>query len=119
MSSKRPVQFVNCVFSRPSSSARRFIRSTKAASEPHRCSARATAQSLAETTATHFIMSETESCSPTSSQIWLPPMEAARSEAVTMSSSASSPESTASAMSSSVMTLVTEAGGRRSVSSLA
>ena len=74
---------------------------------------------MAETTATHFIMSETDSCSPCSSQIWLPPIEAARSEAVTMSSSAMSPASTASATSRRVMTLVTEAGGLRSVSPLA
>ena len=110
---------VKWVFSRPSSSARSFMRSTKAASEPHRCSASATAQSFAETTATHFIMSETDSCSPTSSQIWLPPMEAARSEPVTMSSSAIVPLSTASATSNRVMTFVTEAGGRLSVSPLA
>ena len=35
----------------PSSCARRFMRSTKTSSVPHRCSAKATAQSLAETTA--------------------------------------------------------------------
>ncbi len=74
----------------------------------------ATAQSLAETTAMHLSISETVICSPSSSQIWLPPMEAALELAVTIVSSVMSPLSTASAMSSIVMTLVTEAGEPRS-----
>ena len=49
-------------------------------------SARATAQSLAETTHTAFSMSLTVICSFSSSQIWLPPMEQAWAEAVIRSS---------------------------------
>ena len=90
------------------------MRSTKAASLPLMYSAMATAQSLAETTAMHLSMSETVMRSPSSSHTWLPPMEAASAEAVTSSESVISPPSTASAMSSMVITLVTEAGGRRS-----
>ena len=95
------------------------MRSTNAASLPAMCSARATAQSLAETTATHLMMSETLICSPCSSQIWLPPMLSARAEAVTVSSGESAPESMASAASRSVMIFVTDAGARRALSSLA
>ena len=96
----------------PSSAALAFIRSTKASSLPERCSARATAQSLADTTQTAFTMSATERASPSFSQIWLPPMEAAWAEPVTMSSHWSWPESMASITRSSVMTLVTLAGSR-------
>ena len=95
------------------------MRWTNAASLPEMCSASATAQSLAETTAMHFIISATLICSPCSSHIWLPPMLSARAEAVTVSSSDSSPESTASAASSSVMTFVTDAGARSALSPLA
>ena len=70
----------------PSSAARWFIRSTKASSLPARCSDSATAQSLADTTQTALSISPTVSCSPSFSQIWLPPMEQAWGEAVTTSS---------------------------------
>ena len=65
-SSKSPVQLEKCVCSRPSSFARSFMRRTKTSSLPHRCSAMATAQSLAETTAMHLSMSCTLICSPAS-----------------------------------------------------
>ena len=94
----------------PSSRARWFIRSTKAGSLPAMCSARATAQSLADTTVTAFTMSRTLICSFSFSQIWDPPMEMAWVEAVTISSQPRLPESMASITSSRVITLVTEAG---------
>ena len=68
----------------PSSLARWFIRSTKASSLPEMASPKATAQSLAETTQTAFSISATDICSFSFSQIWLPPMEQAWAEAVTM-----------------------------------
>ena len=60
----RPVQLTKWVSAMPRDWAFWFIWSTKADSLPARRSARATAQSLPETTATHLIRSETESCSP-------------------------------------------------------
>ena len=96
----------------PSSAARSFIRCTKVRSEPASFSAIATAQSLAEATAMHLIISSTVRLSPSSSQIWLPPMEAAALLAVTLSSIEIVPASTASAISSSVMIFVTLAGER-------
>ena len=48
----------------PSSAALWFIISTKAASEPATCSAKAVAQSLADTTATDLIISSMLICSP-------------------------------------------------------
>ena len=78
--------FLKVVSFIPSSAARWFIRSTKVSSLPATASARATAQSLAETTQTAFSMSLTLSCSCSFSQIWDPPMEQAWAEAVTMSS---------------------------------
>ena len=109
-SAGRPVQLTKWVCSMPSSCARRFIRSTKASSVPAMCSASATEQSLADTTATAFTMSRTVICSCSFSQIWEPPMEVAWVEAVTVSSQLSAPLSMASMTSSRVMTLVTEAG---------
>ena len=64
-SSSSPVQLMKWVFTIPSSWARLFIMSTKAASEPARCSAMAQAQSLAEDTAMDLTMSETLMVSPT------------------------------------------------------
>ena len=58
------------------------MRSTKASSLPATCSARATAQSLADTTHTALSISSTVICSFSFSQIWLPPMEQAWAEAV-------------------------------------
>ena len=69
---------------------------------------------MADTTATHFMSSATLISSPCSSQTWLPPIPAAREEAVTVSSRESAPSSTASAASSRVITFVTEAGARGS-----
>ena len=62
----RPVQFKKLVSAMPSSWARWFIRVTKAPSLPAKCSAKATAQSLPETTVTHLIISDTGICSPSS-----------------------------------------------------
>ena len=70
----------------------------------------ATAQSLAETTAMHLSMSRTLMRSPASRYTQLPPNEAARSLAVTVSSGVKTPLSMASIMSSSVMIFVTLAG---------
>ena len=98
----------------PSACARSFIRLVKAASEPQICSAMATAQSLAELTAMHLIISSTVICSPSLSQIWLPPMAHALVLAVTTASVESRPLSSCSKMSSSVMIFVTLAGERRS-----
>ena len=53
----------------PSSAARWFILSTNASSLPATASARATAQSLADTTHTALSMSSTVICSFSSSQI--------------------------------------------------
>ena len=55
-------------------------------------------------------MSRTDICSFSFSQIWEPPMEMAWGEAVTRSSQPIRPPSMASITSSSVITLVTEAG---------
>ena len=74
----------------------------------------ATAQSLAELTAMHLIISSTVICSPSLSQIWLPPMVHALALAVTTVSVESRPLSSCSKMSSSVMIFVTLAGERRS-----
>ena len=109
----RPVTFKKFVSSMPSSAARWFILATKASSLPQTASARATAQSLAETTATALSISWTVSCSFSFSQIWLPPMEMAWREAVMFCSSVSFPASSASKTSSRVMTLVTLAGSSR------
>ena len=98
----------------PSSLARSFILSTKALSDPARCSAMAQAQSLAEDTAMDLSISATLICSPTFRYTWLPPLAAAASEAVTMSSHRIFPPSIASMISSMVMTLVTLAGARGS-----
>ena len=95
----------------PSSRARAFIRSTKAPSLPETCSARAMEASLADFTAAALTSSSTVICSPGSSQIWLPPMEAACSEQVTGSSHRMEPSSMASMTSRRVMILVMEAGG--------
>ncbi len=76
--------FLKVVSRIPSSAARWFIRSTKASSLPATVSARATAQSLAETTQTAFSISPTLSCSFSFNQIWEPPMEQAWAEAVIM-----------------------------------
>ena len=73
-----PVQFVKCVSSSPSSAARWFIRWTKAPSLPEICSAIATAQSLADTTAMHFIISRTLIRSPSARYTQLPRKDAAR-----------------------------------------
>ena len=96
----------------PSSFARSFMRLVNASSEPEMCSAMATAQSLAELTAMHLSISSTLICSPSLSQIWLPPMELAWALAVTMSLVSSWPLSSCSMMSSSVMIFVTLAGDR-------
>ena len=88
------------------------MRATNASSDPQSASASATAQSFAETTATHLVISATVITSPSSSQIWLPPIEAARRLAVMGSSGETAPFSTASATRSSVITFVTLAGER-------
>jgi len=88
------------------------MRLVNASSEPEMCSAMATAQSLAELTAMHLSISSTLICSPSLSQIWLPPMELAWALAVTMSLVSSWPLSSCSMMSSSVMIFVTLAGDR-------
>ena len=62
----------------------------------------------------HLSMSLTLICSPASRYTQLPPKEAARSLAVTVSSRLSFPLSMSSTMSSMVITLVTLAGKRRS-----
>lgn len=101
---------MNVVPVQPSSRARAFIRSTKAASVPARCSATATAQSFADPTAIALSISSSVSCSPGSSQICVPPIEQACSLPVIMVSSVTSPRSSASIASSMVMILVTDAG---------
>ena len=101
---------MNVVFVQPSSRARVFIRSTKAASVPARCSATATAQSFAEPTAIALSISSNVSCSPGSSQICVPPIEQAYSLPVIMVSSVTSPRSSASIANSMVMIFVTDAG---------
>ena len=63
--SSRPVQLTKWVLVIPSSWARLFICSTKAPSDPARCSAMAQAQSLAEDTAMDFSISRTVMVSPT------------------------------------------------------
>ena len=63
--------------------------------------------------------SSTRICSPSLSQIWLPPIDAACALPVTVSSYESAPESMASIVSSSVITFVTLAGSRGVCSSLA
>ena len=88
---------------------------TKPSSEPAIYSAAATEQSFAETTAIHLMISCTVSCSPGSAQIWLPPIEAACSEMVTASAKSILPASSASIISSRVITLVTLAGGNFSL----
>ena len=90
------------------------MRSTKLCSEPHRCSAIATAQSFADTTEMHLSISWTLIFSPSSRKTQLPPKEAALSDAITVSSSEISPFSIASTMSSMVITFVTLAGAMRS-----
>ena len=64
----------------PSWAARWFMRSTKASSLPARCSARATAASLPEATATALSKSSTVMSSPSFRYTWEPPMEAAWAE---------------------------------------
>ena len=107
-----PQQLTNRVSAIPSWAARSFICWTKASSVPARCSPRATAQSLAEAMAMHLSSSSTVRVSPSLSQTWLPPMEAAWAEAVTVSVRASSPRSMASQAKRRVITLVTLAGSR-------
>ena len=90
------------------------MRSTKSCSVPLMCSAMAMAQSFAETTAMHLSISSTLICSPSSRYTQLPPKDAARALAVTVSSSFSLPLSMSSTMSSIVITFVTLAGNMRS-----
>ena len=96
----------------PSSPARSFIRATKASSLPETASARTTAASLALMITVALIRSSTVICSPSSSQMSDPPMEAAWAEAVRVSVRDSFPASMASKVSSRVITLVMEAQGR-------
>ena len=107
------MQFAKCVSASPNSSARSFILATNSSSLPHRCSAIATAQSFAETTAIHLSISLTLMRSPSSRYTQLPPKDAARALAVTVSSRLIFPLSMASTMRSMVMTFVTLAGNRR------
>ena len=100
------------LFFKPISAALAFISSTNSSTLPDRCSAKATAPSLALAMITPFNSSSTVCCSPGSRYIWLPPMEAAFSEMVTLSFVAIFPLSQASSNKSSVITLVTDAGGR-------
>ena len=86
------------------------MRSTNFSSLPLMCSAIATAQSFAETTAMHLSISLTLICSPASRYTQLPPKDAARSLAMTVSSSLSLPASISSTMSSIVMIFVMLAG---------
>ena len=105
-----PVQLTKWVSFIPSSLARAFMASTKAASLPAKCSAMAQAQSLAEDTAMDFIISSTVMLSPTFKNTWLPPFAAAASEVVTESPQLILPLSMASMMRSMVITFVTLAG---------
>ena len=77
------------------------------------CSAMAQAQSLAELTAMDLSISLTVMVSPTFRYTWLPPLAAAASEVVTVSSMEILPLSMASMISSMVITLVTLAGAKR------
>ena len=63
--SSSPVQLTKVVSAIPSSFALAFIIPTKASSDPAMCSAMAQAQSLAEETAMHLSISETDMVSPT------------------------------------------------------
>ena len=108
------MQLTKCVSFMPSSLARSFMRATNASSLPAKCSPSATAASLPETTHTALMRSSTRICSPSLSQIWLPPIDAACALPVTVSSYESAPESMASMVKSSVITFVTLAGRRRS-----
>ena len=98
----------------PSSPARSFILATKASSLPETASASTTAASLALMITVALSRSSTVICSPSSSQMSDPPMEAAWAEAVSSWSRESSPASRASKVSSNVITLVMEAQARRS-----
>ena len=95
----------------PRAAAFSFIIATNASSLPATVSASTIAQSLAELTAVALIISDRAISSPGSSQICVPPIEAAYSEQVTIWSSDSVPASRASKVSSRVMILVIEAGG--------
>ena len=95
----------------PSSSARAFIMETNASLEPAMCSPRATHASFAEPTSAALISSLTVMVSPGSSQIWEPPIDAAYSLQVTVSSIVILPASSASNTNSMVMILVIEASG--------
>ena len=78
------------------------------------CSAIATQASLALAIAMHLIMVSTVCVSPGSRNTWLPPIEAACSETVTVSSGEIEPSSTASKIIKSVIILVMLAGCRLS-----
>ena len=95
----------------PSFFARWFILATNSSSEPAMCSAIATQASFALATAIHLIMVSTFWVSPGSKNTCEPPMLAAYSETVTVSSKEIFPASKASKIKSRVMIFVMLAGG--------
>ncbi len=107
-----PDELRKLLFVRPSSAARSFILCTKTSSLPARCSATAIQASLAETTAMPVSSSPKVTSWPIFRNISEPPIRQARSEAITGSSQATWPFSTASSASSNVISLVMLAGGR-------
>lgn len=109
-SASSPVALTKWVLVISSCWARSFIRPTNASSLPAIISASATDASLALEIAVAFKRSSTVICSPALNQIWLPPIDSACSEQVTMSSIEMRPSSSASMTSSSVITLVIDAG---------
>ena len=113
-SASSPVALTKWVLVISSCWARSFIRPTNASSLPAIISASATDASLALEIAVAFKRSSTVICSPALNQIWLPPIDSACSEQVTMSSIEMRPSSSASMTSSSVITLVIDAGGSTS-----
>ena len=109
-SASKPQQLTKLVSFIPSPFARSFIMRTNSDSEPATCSAMATQASLALATLIHLIIVSTVWVSPGSKNTWEPPMLAAYSETVTVSSKEICLDESASKIRSSVMILVTLAG---------
>ena len=113
-SASRPHAFLKLAFVIPSSAALSFIFFTNASSLPATFSAMATAASFPDAIIIHFIISSTVCSSPASKKHCDPPMDAACSLTVTISSRVICPASIASKARRSVITFVTEAGAMAS-----
>ena len=114
-----PVQFAKRVSFMPSSAARAFMSLTNPSTLPLTLSASATQLSLALATMTDFRRSPALCFVPASRKTCDPPMDAAFSLTGTFSSKESSPLSTASRVSSTVMIFTMLAMGSLSFSFLA